>query len=158
MPGIPAGEPDNATGAGQTLPVTLAPGATKLSLIGTATQKDQDTAGDGALHRRHRATSYPIQYGDWCGSAKFGNAIAVRDVLRGSTARAPTAASSSCSRPLRSTIPAGKTVESVTLPTQTGDPHADGRIHVFAVADNGTPLTVTPATGAHGEVRHRLDA
>ena len=45
MPAVPAGEPDNATGAGQTLPVTLAPGATKLSLIGTATQKNQDTVG-----------------------------------------------------------------------------------------------------------------
>ncbi|GAB3932096.1 hypothetical protein GCM10027614_00630 [Micromonospora vulcania] len=36
-------------------------------------------------------------------------------------------------------IPAGRTLVSVTLPTQTGDPGSDGRIHVFAIADDGTP-------------------
>ena len=35
----------------------------------------------------------------------------------------------------------------MTLPTQTGDPHANGRIHVFAVADDGTPVKATAATG-----------
>lgn len=145
IPGIAAGQPDNATGAGQTLPVTLAPGATKLSLIGTATQKDQDTVGtvhftDGS------SVQYPIQYGDWCGSAKFGNTVAVQ-----MTSRLNGTSTDGCQLKLFATvplqIPAGKTVESVTLPTQAGDPHADGRIHVFAVADDGTPLTVTPATG-----------
>jgi hypothetical protein len=74
LPSVAAGKPDNATGAGQTLPVTLAPGATKLSLIGTATQKNQDTVGtvtfdDGST------TPYPIQYGDWCGGPMFGNIV-----------------------------------------------------------------------------------
>jgi hypothetical protein len=36
-------------------------------------------------------------------------------------------------------IPAGKTLVSVTLPAQSGDPGSAGRIHVFAVADDGTP-------------------
>jgi len=146
IPGIPAGQNDNATGAGQTLPVTLAPGATSMSLIGTATQKDQDTAGtvnftDGS------SVQYPIQYGDWCGSAKFGNTIAVQ-----MSSRLNGTGTDGCQLKLFATaplqIPQGKTVESVTLPTQTGDPHANGRIHVFAVADNGTPLTVSAATGA----------
>src|SRR4029079_5515977 len=43
MPGIPVGEKDNATGAGQTLPVTLAPGATKVALRGPAPTNDQHT-------------------------------------------------------------------------------------------------------------------
>ena len=146
MPAIPAGENDNATGAGQTLPVTLAPGATQLSLIGTATQKDQDTTGT-VTFTDGTSTAYKIQYGDWCGSAKFGNTIAVE-----MTSRLNGTSTDGCHLKLFATapltIPAGKTVASVTLPTQTGDPQSAGRIHVFAVADNGTPLTVAPATGA----------
>lgn len=146
MPAIPAGQNDNATGAGQTLPVTLAPGATKLSLIGTATQKDQDTTGT-VTFTDGTSTAYKIQYGDWCGSAKFGNTIAVE-----MTSRLNGTSTDGCHLKLFATapltIPAGKTVKSVTLPMQTGDPHANGRIHVFSVADNGTPLTMTPASGA----------
>ncbi|NNM46148.1 ATP-binding protein [Knoellia sp. DB2414S] len=145
MPAIPAGKNDNATGAGQTLPVTLAPGATKLSLIGTATQKNQDTVGtvhftDGT------SVPYPIQYGDWCGSPQFGNLVALK-----MTTRLNGTGTDGCQLTLFATapltIPSGKTVKSVTLPAQTGDPHADGRIHVFAVADNGTPVTARAATG-----------
>ncbi|MFW5469204.1 GH92 family glycosyl hydrolase [Knoellia sp. CPCC 206435] len=146
LPAIPAGEDDNATGAGQTLPVTLAPGATKLSLIGTATQKDQDTVGT-VTFTDGTTTAYPIQYGDWCGPARFGNTIAVE-----MTSRLNGTSTDGCHLKLFATapltIPAGKTVASVTLPTQTGNPQSAGRIHVFAVADNGAPLTVTPATGA----------
>lgn len=145
MPAVPAGENDNATGAGQTLPVTLAPGATRLSLIGTATQKDQDTTGT-VTFTDGTSTAYKIQYGDWCGPARFGNAVAVE-----MTSRLNGTSTDGCHLKLFATvpleIPAGKTVASVTLPTQTGDPHANGRIHVFSVADNGTPLTVAPATG-----------
>lgn len=142
MPAIPAGENDNATGAGQTLPVTLAPGATQLSLIGTATQKDQDTTGT-VTYTDGTSTAYKIQFGDWCGPAKFGNTVAVE-----MTSRLNGTSTDGCHLTLFATapltIPTGKTVASVTLPTQTGDPHANGRIHVFSVADNGTPLAVTP--------------
>ena len=138
IPAIPSGENDNATGAGQTLEVTLAPGATKLSLIGTATQRDQDTMGrvnftDGT------SVDYPIQYGDWCGSAKFGNVIALEMAYRlNGTGTDGCHPKFFATAPL--TIPSGKTVTSVTLPTQTGDPGSAGRIHVFAVADNGAAL------------------
>ncbi|WP_353951051.1 GH92 family glycosyl hydrolase [Knoellia sp. S7-12] len=146
MPAIPAGENDNATGAGQTLPVTLAPGATRLSLIGTATQRNQDTVGT-VTFTDGTTTAYPIQFGDWCGSAQFGNVIAVE-----MTSRLNGTSTDGCHLKLFATapltIPAGKTVASVTLPTQAGDPRSAGRIHVFSVADNGTPLTVTPASGA----------
>jgi len=145
MPAIPSGENDNATGAGQTLPVTLAPGATRLSLIGTATQKDQDTTGT-VTFTDGTSTAYKIQFGDWCGSPKFGNTVAVE-----MTSRLNGTGTDGCHLKLFATapltIPAGKTVKSVTLPTQTGDPRSAGRIHVFAVADNGAPLTVTPAEG-----------
>ena len=146
MPGIPVGEKDNATGAGQTLPVTLAPGATKLSLIGTATQRNQDTTAtvrftDGS------STSYPVQYGDWCGSPQFGNVVAIEMAYRlNGTGTDSCRAKLFATAPL--TVPAGKTVASVTLPTQTGDPATAGRIHVFAVADNGSALEVAAAADA----------
>jgi hypothetical protein len=44
-------------------------------------------------------------------------------------------------------IPADKTLVSLTLPTQTGDPGSAGRIRVFAIADDGTPAAA-PATTA----------
>jgi predicted alpha-1,2-mannosidase len=142
IPAIPAGGKDNATGAGQTLDVTLAPGATKLSLIGTATQKDQDTVGTVTFSDGTSA-SYPIQYGDWCGPAKFGNVVALETGYRlNGTGTDSCHAKLFATAPL--TIPAGKTVTGITLPTQTGDPGTAGRIHVFAVADNGTALTVEP--------------
>ncbi len=156
MPGIPVGEKDNATGAGQTLPVTLAPGATKLSLIGTATQRNQDTTAtvrftDGST------TNYKVQYGDWCGSPQFGNVVAIEMAFRlNGTGTDSCRAKLFATAPL--TVPAGKTVESVTLAAQTGDPASAGRIHVFAVADNGSALKVaaagdgTAATGADTDV------
>ena len=150
MPGIPAGRPDNATGAGQTLPVSLAPGATRLSLIGTATQKNQDTVGTVSF-TDGTSVQYPIEYGDWCGSPQFGNTVAVQMGTRlNGTGTDGCQLKLFATAPL--TIPAGKTVKSVTLPTQTGDPHANGRIHVFSVADNGTPVTVKPAGGATAKV------
>ncbi|WP_407664693.1 PKD domain-containing protein [Micromonospora tarensis] len=45
-------------------------------------------------------------------------------------------------------IPAGKTLVSVTLPTQTGDPRTAGRIHVFAVANDGTPVPALTTVAA----------
>jgi hypothetical protein len=47
------------------------------------------------------------------------------------------------------TIPGGKTVVSLTLPTQTGDPGSAGRIHVFAIASDGA-RTATPSLAATG--------
>ncbi|GAB2769223.1 GH92 family glycosyl hydrolase [Terrabacter koreensis] len=141
MPGIPVGQKDNATGAGQTLPVTLAPGATQLSLIGTATQKNQDTTATVRFTDGSTA-SYKVQYGDWCGSPQFGNVVALEMAYRlNGTGTDSCRAKLFATAPL--TVPAGKTVESITLPTQTGDPKSAGRIHVFAVADNGSALGVT---------------
>jgi predicted alpha-1,2-mannosidase len=142
VPAIPAGEKDNATGAGQTLAVTLAPGATQLSLIGTATQRDQDTVGTVRFSDGTSA-SYPIQYGDWCGSAKFGNTVALEMGFRlNGTGTDSCHAKLFATAPL--TIPAGKAVTGITLPVQTGDPGSAGRIHVFAIADNGTALDLRP--------------
>lgn len=146
LPAVPAGQPDSATGAGQTLDVTLAPGATRMSLIGTATQKDQDTKAtvtftDGST------VSYPLQYGDWCGSAKFGNTVAVEmDYRLNGTGTDSCRLKLFATTPLE--IPAGKTVASVTMPTQSGDPQTAGRVHVFAVADDGAPIAFAPAAAA----------
>ncbi|MEO7754348.1 MAG: GH92 family glycosyl hydrolase [Terracoccus sp.] len=143
LPAIPAGEKDNATGAGQVLDVTLAPGATRMSLIGTATERDQDTTAkvgfsDGST------VDYPVQFGDWCGGAKFGNVVALEMAYRlNGTGTDSCRAKMFATAPL--TIPAGRTVTSITMPTQTGAPTSTGRIHVFAVADDGKGLALTAA-------------
>ncbi len=143
LPAIPAGEKDNATGAGQVLDVTLAPGATRMSLIGTATERDQDTTAkvgfsDGS------SVDYPVQFGDWCGDAKFGNVVALEMAYRlNGTGTDSCHAKLFATAPL--TIPEGRTVTSITLPTQTGAPTSTGRIHVFAVADDGANLSLTAA-------------
>ncbi|WP_307812369.1 GH92 family glycosyl hydrolase [Phycicoccus sp. CSK15P-2] len=146
LPAVPAGEPDSATGAGQTLDVTLAPGATQMSLIGTATQKDQDTTAtvtftDGS------SVEYPVRYGDWCGGVTFDNVLAVEMGYRLNGT-----GTDSCRLKLFATapldIPEGKQVASVTMPEQTGDPQTAGRVHVFAVADDGAPVAFDPAAAA----------
>jgi hypothetical protein len=88
-----------------------------------------------------------VQYGDWCGSPQFGNTVAIEMAYRlNGTGTDGCRVKLFATAPL--TVPAGKTVESVTLPTQTGDPATAGRIHVFAVADNGSALQVAAAAGA----------
>ncbi|WIB36341.1 hypothetical protein [Curtobacterium sp. MCJR17_043] len=47
-------------------------------------------------------------------------------------------------------MPAGKQAVSITLPTQTGSPSSAGRIHVFAIATNGTRVPTTALTATAG--------
>lgn len=155
MPGIPVGHKDNATGAGQTLKVSLAPGATKLSLIGTATQTNQDITA--TVHFTDGTTApYRVQYGDWCGPAQFGNVVAIEMAYRLNGT-----STDSCHAKLFATapldIPSGRTVDSVSLPTQTGDPKSAGRVHVFAVADNGSAMKVTPGVDASAQAGAATD-
>jgi len=154
LPVVPAGQPDNATGRGQTFALDLGAGATRLSFIGAGTERNQDalatvTFTDGTT------ASTPLQFSDW---TKGGNATAVApygniEVVR-SAYRLNGGASQNTASFLFSTvpfvIPAGKTVASVTLPDQPGDPSVVGRAHVFAIASDGT-TTDTSFKAAAGE-------
>jgi len=151
LPPAAPGNLDSATGNGQTIHLNLGTGASQLSVIGTATQATQHTTGKLTFSDGSTA-DLPIDYGDWVGSA--GNPIPGNIVVGTSAGRLSGASGSDGqSAAIFSTapyaIPAGKTVTSLTLPTQTGDPGSAGRIHVFAIASNGT-RAAQPALSATG--------
>ncbi len=154
LPTIPAGQPDNATGDGQTIALHLPADATSISFVGTGTEGNQNTTGVATFSDGTTA-SIPIQFSDWTLGGNPNSTPAFGNIVVAKTAYRLAGTSKDSAQPfLLATvpyqIPAGKTLVSVTLPTQTGDPSTSGRIHVFAIADDGTPspaLAVTaPAT------------
>ncbi|WP_433358052.1 GH92 family glycosyl hydrolase [Micromonospora saelicesensis] len=143
LPVIPAGQPDNATGNGATVVLDLPQDAKSISFIGAGTQGNQSTTGTATFSDGSTA-SIPIQLSDWTlggnanGTPSYGNVIVARTAYRlQGTSRDGAQPFLFATAPYQ--IPAGKTLVSVTLPTQTGDPRSAGRIHVFAVANDGTP-------------------
>ncbi|MFG1995521.1 GH92 family glycosyl hydrolase [Actinoplanes sp. NPDC048988] len=142
-PAIPAGQPDNATGNGRTITLNLPADAKSISFIGAGTQGNQSTTGVARFSDGTTA-SLPIQMSDWTlggnpnGTPSYGNVIVAKSAYRLlGTSRDNAQPFLFATAPYQ--IPAGKTLVSVTLPTQSGDPGSAGRIHVFAVADDGTP-------------------
>ncbi len=143
VPAVPAGQPDNATGRGQTIDLDLGANATQLSFIGSATERNQDTVATVRFTDGSTATT-PLQFSDWTkggntgATAPYGNIEVIKSAYRLiGGGRQDVAAYLFSTRPYA--IPSGKTVAGVTLPTQAGDPGVAGRIHVFAIASDGTP-------------------
>ncbi|MGK5740281.1 GH92 family glycosyl hydrolase [Micromonospora sp. URMC 103] len=150
LPEIPAGQPDNASGNGETIVLDLPTDAKSLSFIGAGTQGNQSTTGTATFSDGSTA-SIPIQMSDWTlggnanGTPSYGNIVVAKAAYRLSgTSRDAAQPFLFATTPYQ--IPAGKTLVSVTLPTQTGDPGATGRIHVFAIADDGTPAPALAST------------
>ncbi|MFI1993956.1 GH92 family glycosyl hydrolase [Actinoplanes sp. NPDC020271] len=154
LPVTPAGQPDNASGNGKTIALNLPADARSISFIGAGTQGNQSTTGTATFSDGTTA-SLPIQMSDWTlggnanGTPAYGNVIVAKSAYRlHGTDRDGAVPFLFATAPYQ--IPAGKTLVSVTLPAQTGDPGSIGRIHVFAIADDGTPrpdLTLTAPAG-----------
>jgi predicted alpha-1,2-mannosidase len=152
LPAVPAGEPDNATGQGQVLPLDLGDDVTQLSVIGTATEKPQQTVGtltfdDGSTQQ------LPIEFGDWTGGVtapSFGNIVVATSDGRTKGANGSDTAVAGIYATAPVALPEGKRAVSLTMPTQTGDPRSAGRIHVFAIATDGTRLAPPEALVATG--------
>ena len=166
LPAIPAGSPDSATGNGKTVRVDLGADATSMSIIGTGTQSAQHAFGiltfsDGTT------AELPIDFGDWVGSAN--NPVSGGIVVGTSAGRLSGASDSdNQTAAIFSTapypVPTGKTVISLTLPKQTGDAGSDGRMHVFAIASDGTragtpglSATATPPGNQNAKEAFRVD-
>ncbi|GAA3451749.1 GH92 family glycosyl hydrolase [Dactylosporangium matsuzakiense] len=155
LPATPAGQPDNATGNGRTIALGLPSDATSISFIGTGTQGGQSTTGTATFSDGTTA-SIPIQFSDWTlggnpnGAPSYGNIVVARTGYRLlGTGRDSAQPFLFATAPYQ--IPAGKTLVSVTLPTQSGDPGSAGRIHVFAIADDGTPPPALALTAAKNQ-------
>ncbi|WP_220039835.1 GH92 family glycosyl hydrolase [Nonomuraea aridisoli] len=151
LPAVPAGQPDNATGNGATIKLDLPDDAKNISFIGAGTQGDQSTTGTATFSDGSTA-AVSIQLSDWtlggnaAGMPKYGNIVVAKAAYRlHGTSRDSAQPFLFATAPYR--IPEGKTLVSVTLPEQTGDPGSAGRIHVFAVADDGTPAAALAISG-----------
>ncbi|WP_327292939.1 GH92 family glycosyl hydrolase [Streptomyces sp. NBC_01198] len=150
IPAAGAGAPDDATGNGSTIALDLPDDAKSISFIGTGTEGNQSTTGTAKFSDGSTA-DIPIQLSDWtlggnaAGTPAFGNIVVAKSAYR------LHGASKDSAQPfLFATtpyqIPEGRKLVSVTLPTQTGDPSSVGRIHVFAIADDGTPAPALTTT------------
>ncbi|WP_236062232.1 GH92 family glycosyl hydrolase [Actinacidiphila acididurans] len=165
MPATEAGAPDNATGNGKTINLNLPADAKSISFIGAGTEGNQSTTATGTFSDGSTA-NIPIQMSDWTlggnanGTPAFGNIIVAKSAYRlQGTSKDGAQPFLLATAPYQ--IPQGKTLVSVTLPTQTGDPSTVGRIHVFAIADDGTaaaPLVTTAAQDQSATAGHALSA
>jgi hypothetical protein len=133
-PNAAPGQPDNVVAEGQTIMVPGQPGATKLGLLGSAT--NGDTHGTATITYTDGSTQQvDLGFSDWTlgGGSRppsFGNVIAAttpyRNWLSGSEMVDTYVLSATFS------LLSGKTVASITLPTSTSGTNA---IHVFAIGE-----------------------
>jgi predicted alpha-1,2-mannosidase len=165
IPATDAGQPDDATGNGRTIALNLPADAKSISFIGAGTEGDQSTTGTATFSDGSTA-DIPIQMSDWTlggnanGTPSFGNIIVAKSAYRlQGTNKDGAQPFLFATTPYQ--IPEGKTLVSVTLPTQTGDPGSVGRIHVFTIADDGTPAAALATTAPQDQTAtagHALSA
>ncbi|WP_394940430.1 GH92 family glycosyl hydrolase [Psychromicrobium sp. YIM B11713] len=143
LPKVAPGQPDNAMGNGQVIKLPLSPESTAISFIGTGTQGDQNTQAKVTFTDGSTA-SLPLQFSDWTlggnsnGSPLYGNTVVAKSAYRlAGSAKDGAVPFLFATAPF--TIPAGKTIDTVTLPQQSGEERS-GRIHVFAIATDGKIL------------------
>ncbi|WP_165931329.1 GH92 family glycosyl hydrolase [Curtobacterium sp. PhB136] len=152
LPAVAPGDPDNATGNGQTVPVPTGTGVTELSVIGTANERGQQTVGT-ITYSDGTTADFPIAFGDWTASIaapQFGDTlVATSDHRTVGVNGSDTTKAGIFATPVF-TVPDGKRAVSITLPVQTGSPTSTGRIHVFAIATNGTRVPVVPLAATAG--------
>ncbi|MEJ5888503.1 GH92 family glycosyl hydrolase [Pseudokineococcus marinus] len=160
LPAVPAGAPDNATGDGQVVDLDLPADATQLSFVGAGTQGAQDetallTYADGSTQE------VPLQLSDWTLGGNPSNAPQFGNVVVAAAQFRLLGGSRDAARPfVFATAPValdGPLPVTLTMPDQQGTETEDGRVHVMAVASDGTPAdalavqapeTVTAAAGA----------
>lgn len=155
MPAAGAGAPDDATGNGSTVALHLPADATSISFVGAGTEGNQSTTATATFSDGSTA-AVPIQLSDWTlggnanGTPAYGNIVVAKSAYRlHGTSKDGAQPFLLATAPYQ--IPAGKQLVSITLPKQTGDPGTAGRIHVFAIADDGTPAPALAATAGQDQ-------
>jgi predicted alpha-1,2-mannosidase len=134
-PNVPAGQPDNITVGGQTIPVSTPSGATKLGFLGSATNAGSDgSSGTVTItYTDGSSSTATLGFSDWTlsgggGSVQFGNVIAASTPYRNHTSGRDGVKTYvfAASVPIDS----GKTVAGVKLPASL----SQGSIGVFSIA------------------------
>ncbi|SNS59433.1 alpha-1,2-mannosidase, putative [Micrococcales bacterium KH10] len=153
LPKSVTGQTDTIFPAGQTVPVKLAPGATKLSVLGFANEGTRSTTltlnyTDGTNQ------AVPVAFGDWVGAA--ANPVAgtsrvfqVEGRLSGVSAVDELTAAVFATNAVN--LAAGKQVKSVTFPAQVGNIKPEGQVHVVAFASNGSAVPAVTLTASSNE-------
>jgi predicted alpha-1,2-mannosidase len=141
-PNVAAGKPDNYSANGQTVPAS---GSGAISFLGSAS--NGPSSGAAVVNYTDGTTqAVPITFSDWTlggggSSAVSSDTLAVTSAYRNQAG----AASDSVKTYLFATDPmnlaAGKTVASVTLPSNV----ASGTLHVFAIGFTGAAAQATGA-------------
>ncbi len=150
LPAVAAGHPDNAKGDGQTIPIRLPADAKRIAFVGTGTEGDQKatatlTYSDGSTQ------SVPMNFPDW--TLGGGGQVPAGFTSVAATAYRLNGGAQDPARPYLFAAPAitlapGKTLTGVVMPKQPGTEKDQGRVHVFAIADDGTPAAAMKVTVA----------
>lgn len=164
LPAVAAGAPDNITGEGQTVSLSLGTGATQIAFIGTATESNRDS--DATLHFTDGSTqTVTISLGDWVGAS--GNPYKGNTVLTVSEGRlsgtgaeggGPKNTAIYATAPITLDVDddgAPKVVESLTMPKEPGELN-DGRVHLFAFASDGDRAASAPLSVEAGAVEGQI--
>jgi hypothetical protein len=137
-PNLPDGQLDNIEANGQTIPLVLPAGATKLGLIGSAANAGASGAsGDLVVHYTDGSSqSFPVALSDWTlGAGAYQPLPDETTVAKTPYRDATNGGNQQVTTYLFATdvqLAAGKTVSSVTLPESSG-----GDMHVFTIGNNG---------------------
>ncbi|MDQ2846937.1 MAG: GH92 family glycosyl hydrolase [Actinomycetota bacterium] len=148
-PNVPVATLDNIEAAGQTIPLNVPAGATKIGLLGSATNAGSTGAGGTVTvnYTDGSTSTFSAMFSDWTlgagnGKPLPGNTIAATAQYRN--------ASGGKQDPVKTYVfgidaplTAGKTVASITLPVSTG-----GDAHVFSIGFAGTALASPQAKTA----------
>ncbi|UFR01698.1 GH92 family glycosyl hydrolase [Streptomyces sp. Go40/10] len=128
-PDSPAGRPDNASAAGQT--IQLPSPAERLSFVGSAVNGNRQTRAT-VTYTDGTTDTVDLSFTDWTvggggGTVQYGNEVVARTAYRNVAGadKDPVATYVFATRPYRA--PAGKQIRSVTLPHDTD-------LHVFTLA------------------------
>jgi predicted alpha-1,2-mannosidase len=151
-PSAAAGQLDNIEAAGQNIAMPNVANATKIGLLGSATNADS-TGATGTLTVNFTDGTnqqIPVTLADWTLDGGSYTVPTGDTTVATSTYRNASGTSQTLNTYVfatDATLTSGKTIASITLPTATG-----GDLHVFAVGFAGGSGTTPPPTGATGPI------
>lgn len=158
LPAVAPGAADNAKGSGQTVPVSLPADASRIAFIGTGTEGNQ-TATATLNYSDGTTAQVPMNFPDWTLGGGGGPVPAGFTAVAAMPYRLNGTGTDGAKPYLFAAAPialaAGKTLTSVSMPAQAGSEKDAGRVHLFAIADDGTPapaLTAAAAANATAKV------
>lgn len=146
-PNVPVATLDNIEAAGQTIPLSVPAGATKIGLLGSATNAGKEGAGGRVTvtYTDGSTSTFDAVFSDWTLGAGVnppvpGNVTAVTAPYRNATGNQQDPVKTYLFA-IDAPLTAGKTVRSITLPTATG-----GVAHVFSIGFAGVKAATSLAT------------